>query len=69
MLVSNSAGLYLVLFAVVMGVAALIALFVGGARAESSPELQNEGSERRAAGGSARSSPCESPDRRLAGWA
>ena len=40
MLVSNAAGFYLVLFAVVMGIAALIALFVGACRAGSSTELQ-----------------------------
>jgi len=35
MVVSNSVGLYLVLFAVVMGVAAIVALLIGG-RAQSS---------------------------------
>ena len=40
MLVSNSAGLYLVIFAVAMGIAALTALFVGGVREQSPPQLR-----------------------------
>lgn len=40
MLVSNSVGLYLVIFAVAMGIAALSALFVGGVREQSSSKLR-----------------------------
>ena len=40
MLVSNSAGLYLVIFAVAMGIAAQTALFVGGVREQSSGQLR-----------------------------